>query len=146
MKISILSGSGYLLPFFQQQRGSTVATAKKKPATKKVKTEEKSHLSAAATAAKAKLEAATAEFNKIIAGERAEVIKNIKNLIKTYGLEAKQLFPKAAVSADESAGAKYFDPKTGNSWNGGRGKAKEPFESIRHDEKALAKYLVEKKA
>ena len=120
-----------------------MATAKKKTATKKVKTEEKSHLSTEAAAAKKRLEEAQADYAKILADERSDVIKDIKPKVKAYGIEAKHLFGSA--SSTDSSDHKYFDPKTGNSWSG-KGRAKEPFQAIRHDEKALAKYLVEKKA
>jgi len=94
-------------------------------------------------AARIRLEEAQADYAKILADERSTVIREIKDLIKTYGLEAKQLFPKSAIASD-SDGAKYFDQKTGNSWSG-KGRAKEPFQSIRNDPAKLAKYLVSEK-
>jgi len=119
-----------------------MATAKKKAPVKKV--EEKNYLSAAAAAAKEKLEAAAAEYEKIISNEKAEVIKAIKAQVKAYGIEAKHVFGSAA--STDSSNHKYFDPKTGNSWSGKGSRAKEPFQSIRNKPEELKKYLVEKKS
>lgn len=105
----------------------------------------KSLLSPAAQAAKAKADAAVKEYEKLVAKERAEIIKQIKALVKDFGIEPKAIFPNLAGSIEaESGGYKYFDPASGKGWSG-RGKAPEPFQSIRHDQAKLAKYLVGEK-
>jgi len=117
-----------------------MATAKKKAPVKKV--EEKNYLSAAAAAAKAKLEAAAAEYEKIISNEKAEVIKAIKAQVKSYGIEAKQIFGNVSVEK-KSTDFKYFDPVSKVGWSG-KGKAKPVFEKARKAG-TLDKYLVSEK-
>lgn len=99
----------------------------------KVEKEVKSLLSAAAQAAKAKADAAQKEYDELIAREKSDALKQIKGLIKTHGIEQKDLFP-----AGEAKTKVVKYRKDGVEWSG-KGKAPAVFQNM--NKQQLEQYL-----
>lgn len=96
-------------------------------------------------AAEAAFEKAKAHRDEVRFGRRAEIVKQIKALVKAYDLDAKSIFGGSVASEPKAqATIKYFDPATGKGWSG-KGKAPQPFAAVRKDPAKLAAFLIDAK-